>query len=45
MGARTVLERVLMVTGLLTLLAIAAVGGFVAYLWIESGRPSEGKTG
>jgi hypothetical protein len=45
MGAKTLAERVVLVTGLLTLLAVVAVAGFVAYLWIESGRPSDGQAG
>lgn len=36
MSAKTRLEQLLMVTGLLTLLAVAAVVGLVAYLWWDS---------
>lgn len=36
MSAKTRVKQLLMVTGLLTLLGVAAMGGLVAYLWWDS---------
>jgi uncharacterized membrane protein len=39
MGVRNSLERLLMYTGFVTLVGVAAVVGLVAYLWVESKKP------